>query len=84
MRNPALHVFVASGDYDLATPYFATDFTFRQLAQPGVPLTLTHKHYPAGHMMYVHADSLVRLRADMRAFLEQALKPAAVTPVKVR
>ena len=72
---------MASGDYDLATPYFATDFTFRQLAQPGVPLALTHKHYPAGHMMYVHADSLVQLRADMRVFLEQALQARGPQPV---
>ena len=30
-RNPALRVFVANGYYDLATPYFATRYTFDHL-----------------------------------------------------
>ena len=30
-KNPALRTFVASGYYDLATPYFATDYTFSHL-----------------------------------------------------
>lgn len=76
LRNPALRVFIASGDLDLATPYFATDFTFRQIDLPGVGLQWVHKRYPAGHMMYVHHDSLVRMRADLRAFYDETLKAA--------
>src|SRR5262249_25567427 len=34
-KNPALRVFVASGWYDLATPYFGTDHTLAHLGLPG-------------------------------------------------
>ena len=34
--NPHLRVFVASGYYDLATPYMATEYTFSHLGLDGV------------------------------------------------
>jgi carboxypeptidase C (cathepsin A) len=81
IRNPSLAIFIASGDCDLATPYFATDYTFRQLSQPGVAPRLTHHRYPAGHMMYVHEDSLVRMREHLRAYYTETLR--AVPPPRV-
>ena len=69
--NPNLRVFVGSGYYDFATPYFATAHT---LAHLGLPADLrgnvSERFYEAGHMMYVHAESLVRLKADLAAFLQ--------------
>ena len=67
--NPHLRVFVASGWYDLATPYFGTEYTLAHLdVPPDVARSMTHRVYPAGHMMYVHEPSMEALRADLVAF----------------
>jgi len=71
--NPHLKVYVASGHYDGATPYFATEHT---LARLQIPTELTPnietKYYPAGHMMYIHEDSRVQQAADLGAFITNA------------
>ncbi|TDD49374.1 peptidase S10 [Kribbella antibiotica] len=68
--NPHLKVHVASGHYDGATPYFATEHT---LARLQIPRELTGnievKYYPAGHMMYVHEESRIQQAADLAAFI---------------
>jgi carboxypeptidase C (cathepsin A) len=69
-KNPHLKVFVASGYYDLATPYFATDYTLAHLgADPSARENVTVAYYPAGHMMYIEEGSLTRLQEDAVAFL---------------
>lgn len=72
--NPALKVFVANGYYDLATPYFATRYTFNHLGL-NEPLlgNIQMVDYPAGHMMYVHLPSLEKLKGDLAAFIQSAL-----------
>jgi carboxypeptidase C (cathepsin A) len=69
-KNPFMKVFVASGYYDLATPYFATDYT---LAHLGLDSTLRDNiatgEYEAGHMMYVDEVCLAQLKADVAKFL---------------
>lgn len=78
-RNPHLKVFVASGLYDLATPYFATAHTFSHLGlDPGLRDNVRQTFYPAGHMMYVHEPSLMQLKADLGAFYEWVLAQEAV------
>ena len=71
--NPNLRVHVANGYYDLATPYFATEHTFRHLAlDPALRANLSMSYYEAGHMMYVQRRSLLALRENLAAFLGQA------------
>jgi carboxypeptidase C (cathepsin A) len=73
-QNPFLKVFVANGYYDLATPYFATEYTFNHLGlDPELRPNLSMAYYEAGHMMYVHLPSLAQLKADLAAFIRQAL-----------
>lgn len=73
-RNPHMKLFVASGYYDLATPYFATKHT---LAHMGLDATLKENistsEYEAGHMMYIHTESLRKLKGDVAAFIRGAL-----------
>lgn len=72
-RNPHMQVFVASGYFDLATPYFATDYTLRHLGlEAGLADHIVEEHYEAGHMMYVHRPSLERLRDHLHEFVERA------------
>jgi carboxypeptidase C (cathepsin A) len=68
-ENPALRVYVANGRYDLATPYFATEYTFDHLAlDPELRGNVSMGDFPAGHMMYIHLPSLAKLRGELAAF----------------
>jgi len=72
--NPHLRVFVANGYFDLATPYFATEHTFHHLGLPDeLTANVSMGYYEAGHMMYVHPDSLAKLKRDLAAFVRSAL-----------
>jgi carboxypeptidase C (cathepsin A) len=69
-RNPHLKVLVASGRYDLGTPYSATDWSLAQLDVPAdVMARVTHRYYDAGHMMYTRGADLRQLKADLSAWL---------------
>lgn len=73
VTNPAMKIFVANGFYDLATPYFATQYTFNHL---GIPAALQDNismaYYEAGHMMYVHIPSLKKIKNDLANFVDKA------------
>lgn len=72
-KNPHLRVFVANGYYDLATPYFATHYTFNHLGiDPSLQANITMGHYEAGHMMYIHKPSLLQLKEDLADFVRSA------------
>jgi carboxypeptidase C (cathepsin A) len=71
-RNPHLRVLVASGYYDLGTPYSATHYSLAQLNVPAEVLgRVTHHHYDAGHMMYTREADLARLKEDLAAWLKE-------------
>jgi carboxypeptidase C (cathepsin A) len=77
-QNPFLHVFVAKGYYDLATPFFAADYTFDHLGlDPSLRKNLSSASYEAGHMMYVHPPSLMKLKQDIAKFIGASLPGAA-------
>jgi len=72
--NPFLRVFVANGYYDLATPYFATEYTFHHLGlDPELQGHVAMGYYEAGHMMYLHRLSLAALKRDLASFIDQTL-----------
>ena len=70
-----MKLFVASGYYDLATPFFATRYTLNHMnldQQQQAKITLGY--YDAGHMMYIKTSSLDRLKQDVSGFLGKALE----------
>jgi carboxypeptidase C (cathepsin A) len=73
-QNPYLHVLVMSGYYDMATPYFASDYTVTHMQlDESVRDNLHVAYYEAGHMMYVRKDDLVKFRDDYLRFMDDAL-----------
>lgn len=78
-KNTFMKVWVANGYYDLATPYFATDWTFRHMnLSPAIRGNVSMTYYEAGHMMYTHVDSLKKLKTDFSSFIDGTLKSATV------
>jgi carboxypeptidase C (cathepsin A) len=77
-QNPHLKVFVANGCFDLATPYFATRYTFDHLGlDPSLRDNVVMAHYRAGHMMYIHRPSLEMLKEDLSRFIESSVQAVA-------
>jgi carboxypeptidase C (cathepsin A) len=74
-RNPFMKVFIAFGYYDMATPYFAADFTLNHMnLTPSMHANIRRAYYEAGHMMYIDSKSLAKLKQDASAFIQEALK----------
>jgi carboxypeptidase C (cathepsin A) len=70
-ENPHLHVLVADGLYDKL--YYWPEFTFSQFDFSGLRDRLTIETYESGHMMYIDEPSLVKMKADMGAFVARSL-----------
>lgn len=72
-----MRVLFASGYHDLATPYFATNYTIDRLdVGPIARPHITHTFYEGGHnMMYHNRPSLAKLKNDVAAFIEAAVPP---------
>ncbi len=74
-KNPHMKVLIASGYYDLATPYRAVEHTLAGLAlDPSLRQNITIERYESGHMMYVHAPSLHKLKQDGAALIDRTMK----------
>jgi len=67
--NPYLRVFSANGIYDLATPFFATEYSLAHLGiNPALQAHITFGYYPAGHMIYLNPVAHAALKADLVKF----------------
>ena len=75
-RNPFLKIHVSSGYYDLATPLFATRYTFDHFnVDPALLGNLTLDTYTAGHMMYLNQADLKKSKADLAKFIRSSIAP---------
>lgn len=71
--NPRLEVFAACGYYDLATPAFAMKYTRdHALLRKDLRDRFTIDFYEAGHMMYIHEPSHIKLRDDLVEWYKKA------------
>lgn len=73
-QNPYLHLQVLSGYYDLATPFYATEYTLNRLRiDPRLRDQIEVVEYAGGHMMYIALEILQKLQKDVQAFMQKAL-----------
>ena len=73
-KNPYMKVFVASGYYDLATPYYATAYTVSHMnLDPSVRGNFRMEEYPTGHMVYIDFEQLVAMNEHCRQFIRDAV-----------
>jgi carboxypeptidase C (cathepsin A) len=72
-ENENLQVFCCNGYYDGATPFFGTEYTFAQMGLRGeFKDRVKMGYYEAGHMMYIHKPSIIKLKKDLAAFIQEA------------
>ena len=72
-QNPNLKLLVCSGRYDLATPYFGTDYTLNHLNLPeSLQKNITRTYYPGGHMLYHVKENLESLNKNVATFINSA------------
>ncbi|MEO6801403.1 MAG: peptidase S10 [Rhodanobacter sp.] len=72
-RNPHLKVFSANGYYDLATPFYATEFDLGHLGlEPAIRKNIEFGFYPSGHMIYFDVDALKQVKLDLARFYDEA------------
>mgnify|MGYP000938063477 CR=1 FL=1 len=68
-QNPALKVLVVNGYYDLATPFFATEYTVNHLGlDPSLAGNVSLTYCEAGHMLYTKKSCLESLGQSMSRF----------------
>ena len=74
-KNPNLKILVLNGYYDLATPFFATEYTFNHMGlEKKIQSNITMKYYEAGHMMYINNAALPQFKKDIAAFVASTSK----------
>ncbi|HMC58857.1 MAG TPA: hypothetical protein VKJ01_06685 [Candidatus Solibacter sp.] len=73
-KNPYMKVMIAAGYYDLATPYYAVEYTFRHMGlHPEMHQRITWDYYQSGHMLYIDSDSHAKLKHDFGEWMSSAL-----------
>lgn len=76
--NPYLKVLSLNGWYDMATPFFATEYDIAHMMLDA-PLkgNVSFRYYPSGHMIYLNPDALHQLHGDLAAFYDATVAAAA-------
>jgi len=72
-KNPYLKVLVMEGYYDLATPYYAVNYTLDHLdLSPQYHKNISIATYDAGHMVYVRNEALAKMKKDQAEFVGES------------
>ncbi|NQW30833.1 MAG: peptidase S10 [Ignavibacteria bacterium] len=71
LTNPDLKVWVLNGYYDLATPFYGTEYTFSHMDMASnQPYNVQMTYYQAGHMMYLLHSELESMKKDAKAWFK--------------
>lgn len=74
-KNPYMKIFIGAGFYDMATPFYAAEYTVSALnLDPSLRKNIVFNYYEAGHMMYIEKNSLKKLKDDAAAFIQSSLR----------
>jgi carboxypeptidase C (cathepsin A) len=72
-ENPHLLLYSLNGIYDLATPFFGTEYDLGHMQlDPSLKGNVRFAYYPSGHMVYLNPDALKLMKADLAKFYDEA------------
>ena len=68
-QNPQLRVLSLNGYFDLATPFFQTEYDLAHMGlDPSLRSNVQRTYYPTGHMIYLDDAALHSLKIDLVRF----------------
>ncbi|MDX1936390.1 MAG: carboxypeptidase [Flavihumibacter sp.] len=74
-KNPALKVYIGSGYYDFATPFFTAQYDVEHMfLRPEARQNIKHYFYNSGHMYYINMPDMIQFKKDVDAFFDWSLK----------
>jgi carboxypeptidase C (cathepsin A) len=77
VKNPYMKVMIGAAYFDLATPYYAVEYTFNHMGlNPEMHKRISWDFYQSGHMLYIDSDSHAKLKHDFSEFVSSALPKA--------
>ena len=72
-ENPHLLLYSLNGIYDMATPFFGTEYDLGHMQlDPAERGNVRFAYYPSGHMVYLNPDALKSMKADLARFYDEA------------
>jgi carboxypeptidase C (cathepsin A) len=72
-ENPHLLLYSLNGLYDLATPFFGTEYDLNHMQlDPKLHANVRFAYYPSGHMVYLNPAALHAMKADLARFYDEA------------
>ena len=72
-RNPAMHVLVMGGYFDLSTTFFASIYEMKHLAiPPALEANIEYQFFPTGHEPYVNDDARRAMHDRMAQFIRSS------------
>ena len=70
-KNTHLKVYIGSGYYDFATPYFTAKYDVEHMfLKPELRKNLKHYFYESGHMYYINKPSMIQFKKDVDSFFD--------------
>lgn len=72
-QNPKLKLYSLNGLYDMATPFFGTEYDIAHMQlDPTLRGNVRFAYYPSGHMVYLNPEALKQMKADVAKFYDDA------------
>ena len=72
-ENPHLLLYSLNGIYDLATPFFGTEYDLGHMQlDPALRGNVRFSYYPSGHMVYLNPEALKSMKTDLARFYDEA------------
>jgi carboxypeptidase C (cathepsin A) len=73
-KNPHLKIFSANGYFDLATPFFMTEYDLSHMMLPSSLVSnIMFGYYPSGHMVYLNPEAQKMMKVDLDRFYNESL-----------
>ncbi len=74
IKDPTMKVLVMEGDYDMATPFLAAQYTMNHLnVTPDLHKNISFDYYASGHMVYLDQQAHDKMHKDYTNFVNGAL-----------